>query len=588
MLSNFLKNKETLFNSVIFSTRNLISIYFEKAIYDPELIKILKLSKKNEDVARQKLYHYLFPTYEYLNKKLGTIELHFHTSDCKSFLRFYEPTKFGDDLTKVRPDVVYVKNTKNPVYGFMGGRILFGFRYTFPIISPEGTYLGSVDITKPLDFFINIFSQIDPYSSYKIILKQESLPEKIPKEKYLYSPIQSVNGWVELYNSFKHLHTSSNIYRSLFLHKDFRKNLDISGSQVFLYKRGEEFYKVSLLPLRDFQGKLKGYLIVLNEAEEIKRAYKSFYQNLIIFSSLLIVLFILSIFFISKIQEINLERKKLQALISFMEGGVYFINSKGNIALINKKMSNILGYSEDELLEKVDHEIFHILEKDYCPICECIKSEKRFEGEALFKKKNGEIIFVNVFASSIKENHKILGAIVNFYDITQRKILEQKLYIEAVTDALTTLYNRKFIEEVLSTERNKAILYGDTFSIIFLDLDDFKKINDIYGHEMGDKVLKEIAKILKENLRTTDVVGRWGGEEFIIILRNTKLKDAITLAEILRKKISDYSIDKVWVTASFGVTEYFPREEIGETLKRVDSALYKAKMAGKNCVKYEK
>lgn len=588
-LSRFLETQETLFNSVIFSTKDLISVYFEKIIYDPKIIEILKQSKKHENIARQKLYQYLFPTYKYLNEKLGTMELHFHTSDCKSFLRFYEPTQFGDDLSKVRPDVVYVKNTKHSVYGFIGGRVLFGFRYTFPIITSEGTYLGSVDITKPLDFFLSIFQNIDPYSSYKIIIKQESLPEKIQKGKHSYLLIKPLNNWVEWDQSFlgKNFYKFSNIYKKLFLNSDFKKILNISVSQVFLYKDKEGFYKVSLLPLKDFQGELKGYLVVLNKAEEIERAYKSFYQNLILFSSLLVILFILSIFLISKVQEIALERKKLKTLISFMEGGVYFINSKGNIVLINKKMSDLLGYSEDELLGKIDHEIFHILEEKTCPICECAKSEKKLEGEALFKKKNGETIFVNIFASSIKENQKILGAIVNFYDITQRKILEQKLYIEAFTDGLTTLYNRRFIEEILSTERDKAILYGEPFSIIFLDLDDFKKINDTYGHEVGDKVLKEIAKILKENLRATDILGRWGGEEFIIILKNTKLKDAINLAEILRKKISEYNIDKILVTASFGVTEYFPREEIMKTLKRVDLALYKAKMAGKNCVKYE-
>jgi diguanylate cyclase (GGDEF)-like protein len=155
----------------------------------------------------------------------------------------------------------------------------------------------------------------------------------------------------------------------------------------------------------------------------------------------------------------------------------------------------------------------------------------------------------------------------------------------SITDYLTNLYNRKEIDIILNNYESMFKRYGDAFSIILLDLDNFKNINDTYGHLIGDKVLIEIADILRTMTRKTDIVGRWGGEEFIIICPKTDSGEAFILAEKLREKISSYNFETVGnESASFGVTTYKENDSLSEFLSRADDAMYIAKTKGKNQV----
>jgi len=163
--------------------------------------------------------------------------------------------------------------------------------------------------------------------------------------------------------------------------------------------------------------------------------------------------------------------------------------------------------------------------------------------------------------------------------------INEKLKILSIKDELTGLYNRRKLEELLQDEYQKAKRYNHVFSVVLLDLDDFKKINDNYGHQVGDQVLKEVSKILLDTIRKVDYCGRWGGEEFLILLPDTKLDAAVTLAQRVRKEIEGYSIPKVDnLTSSFGVSVYSPGKEIKDIIKEADEALYRAKEKGKNNV----
>jgi diguanylate cyclase (GGDEF)-like protein len=131
----------------------------------------------------------------------------------------------------------------------------------------------------------------------------------------------------------------------------------------------------------------------------------------------------------------------------------------------------------------------------------------------------------------------------------------------------------------------KSNQYHHPLSIILLDIDKFKEVNDTYGHKVGDIILEEFATILKTHIRTTDFIGRWGGEEFLIICPETTIEGAEALANNLRKVIEEHLFPIiVWKTASFGVTEYIPEEELNAVMKRADDALYNAKKLGRNKV----
>lgn len=155
----------------------------------------------------------------------------------------------------------------------------------------------------------------------------------------------------------------------------------------------------------------------------------------------------------------------------------------------------------------------------------------------------------------------------------------------AVTDKLTNIYNRVKLDTVLEEEINRAQRFGHGFSLIIIDIDYFKEVNDNYGHQVGDIILVEIANILKYYIRNTDTLGRWGGEEFLIICPETKEDEVIKLANNLRKIVQENNFTTVGSkTASFGVTSYIKGDDTSSILKRADDALYKAKTTGRNKV----
>ena len=165
------------------------------------------------------------------------------------------------------------------------------------------------------------------------------------------------------------------------------------------------------------------------------------------------------------------------------------------------------------------------------------------------------------------------------------KDLNKQLEGAALTDSLTGIPNRLYFDQQIEANMRSAQRYGMAFSLIMLDLDYFKQVNDHYGHTVGDRVLREFGQIVKQQLRLTDQFARWGGEEFIIAAPHTQLNDALIVAERIRAAIAQYDFSTVGqVTASIGVIEYRAGETVITVLERVDNALYRAKANGRNRV----
>lgn len=172
------------------------------------------------------------------------------------------------------------------------------------------------------------------------------------------------------------------------------------------------------------------------------------------------------------------------------------------------------------------------------------------------------------------------GILIN---ITAKKAHEDHLITVANTDVLTSLLNRRAYEQIVQAELLRAVRYGHAVSMIMFDLDNFKLINDTYGHDIGDQVLWAIANEARNNIRKLDTLARWGGEEFLILLPETDLVDAFGVAEKLRKALSYFEHDVVGaVTASFGVSQWRTNEPYSGWFNRVDQSLLKAKVNGRN------
>ena len=206
--------------------------------------------------------------------------------------------------------------------------------------------------------------------------------------------------------------------------------------------------------------------------------------------------------------------------------------------------------------------------------------------EGWFDNVGGKKRYIVFDAVPIYNRAKELVAVIEtLQDISERKVLEEELARLATTDALTGLYNRHRFNELLQQEVARARRYHTPLSLIMFDLDYFKNINDTYGHAVGDQVLQTVADVIRKNVRTTDWVGRWGGEEFMVLCPEATENEAVSTAEKLRALVESHTFETVkMITISCGVTRFKAPDSVDAFVSRADDGLYRAKGKGRNIV----
>ncbi len=255
------------------------------------------------------------------------------------------------------------------------------------------------------------------------------------------------------------------------------------------------------------------------------------------------------------------------------------IDKNGWIQDVSNAFLKMFNYTKDKLVGKPYFEIFkRDMPKDILDeIIRYSKSGRVWKGIIRIKRENGEYSWLDAKVTpKFNENKEYLGFKFIGKDVTDK--------ILATIDPLTKVYNRLKFDEILQTEIERAKRYKTSFSLIMFDIDDFKKINDTFGHQVGDFILKEMARLVKKNIRATDFLARWGGEEFMVLAPHTNITCAEKLACKLKIVIENHDFKIGKITASFGVTEYEEGDTPNSIIHRADEALYQAKNKGKNQV----
>jgi len=293
-----------------------------------------------------------------------------------------------------------------------------------------------------------------------------------------------------------------------------------------------------------------------------------------------------------KVSELTAMNEHLHGLIDMLPQIIVETDIEGNLVFANQKTFELTGYTREDFIKGINAAQLVIPEersKVKQNMQKVLNGEKLQGTEYTALRKDGSTYPVCVYSSFKIDKGRTIGIRSIIIDFTERKKTEEQLKKASLSDFLTGLANRRNILKRLDYEMSLYQRQANAFSIILCDIDHFKKINDTYGHDFGDLVLKAITDTLSRTLRKIDIASRWGGEEFLILLPACDQKASRTAAERLRRAIEEMKIENdyfyVKVTMSFGVATWLNTlNDIEELIKLADQNLYRAKDEGRNRV----
>lgn len=289
------------------------------------------------------------------------------------------------------------------------------------------------------------------------------------------------------------------------------------------------------------------------------------------------------------------EEERLKLTMAIEQATISFLMTDENriIEYVNPAFEKTTGYSSNEAIGQNISFLKSELtsEKVYDELWKVVMNGETWEGELINKRKDGSIYYAESKITPVLDiNGELISILSIKQDITERKELEEKLMKASIMDSLTNIYNRRYVFEVLEQMAEVYKRKGDNFSVDILDIDFFKKVNDTFGHPAGDFILQEFARIIGEGIRSSDILGRHGGEEFIILFTNcNKQNSKIVVDKILkrvRNTIFKYDENEIRFTFSAGISDAlgfdinkFSHENL---IKSADERLYEAKNTGRN------
>ncbi|MCX6005134.1 MAG: GGDEF domain-containing protein [Chloroflexi bacterium] len=285
-------------------------------------------------------------------------------------------------------------------------------------------------------------------------------------------------------------------------------------------------------------------------------------------------------------------------LLDNLYDGVYFVDKKRIIPFWNKAAEKITGYTSEEVLGKgcFDNILVHVDEngkalcKSGCPLRATMKDGSSREASVYLRHKDGYRLPVIMKVNSIHDSRgTVRGGIQSFNDNSSVLAVKERaadLEKMALIDALTGVGNRRYADMSLQNNLAELKRYGWTFGVLFADIDHFKTVNDTYGHEAGDEVLKMVAQTILSNMRSFDFIFRWGGEEFLLIITNVDSEKLYHFADRLRMLVQNAALplesNLVRVTISIGGTFARPDDREKSVMRRIDQLMYRCKHAGRN------
>ena len=353
-------------------------------------------------------------------------------------------------------------------------------------------------------------------------------------------------------------------------------------------------YVVTFLDIQDSNHKNAAYIVSfgeMNDVVKLTNTYKNFISILFLSSFLLFVL--ISVVII-QVQRLKDESSKLTQFIDIQDSIVVLTDGK-KFKFANKKFFDFFAYKNLDAFLKEHNCVCELFTKHngFFTLSDVKASEAHWVESLLNLSGRNRIVSMldtmqvpHAFTISInKYDHE--NYVINFSDISDTMHEKLQLQQEVIIDQLTKAYNRAYFEKTIATILEHHKENGQKTGVIFFDIDHFKDVNDTYGHEVGDEVLKTVVNIAKNSIRNSDKLIRWGGEEFLIIVPTNSIEELQQIAENIRKRIEKHPFHVIKsLTCSFGLSIHLDNTDIYESVKKSDEKLYEAKESGRNRVAF--
>lgn len=519
-----------------------------------------------------KLYDLIRPDWEVLQHENPWLTvMQFHNADGTSLLRLHQPQVYGDNIASKRSMVAYAHKSAQSIAGFEEGRQGLAFRILIPVFN-QGTYIGSIEFGIAAPYFTDKIRRFAGYDSFFFVHKNAlgtfgRMGHSVIINEYIGIDIPSS-------------------YRP-FIRK-YADNYSKLQNGIIVYTG--ETYEVNVLQIKDYRARSVGVIMFVRPTGD----FKGHLRHMIVASALIALLLIFIIAFL-----VDRGYSLITAKMSFQERYSQMILDSVPSPVIVTDGEYLIA-ANSSFLEYLHYESVASFKRDHLCVCEYFETG---DTDEYLMPVHDDQRWTEYMLEHPLQTHKAkitVEGVTTVFEvrISVLKVNEERRYVvifndismmqlQTMTDPLTMLANRLHFKMVYQHTVNIAHRTEKPLGVIFFDIDHFKNVNDQYGHLQGDMILKQIASIVRQRTRKSDIIARWGGEEFVLLLPDTSLEESISVAEMLRKAIDTEEFETVGnVTCSFGVATLEENEEGEELLKRADERLYEAKENGRNKVIY--
>jgi len=567
---------------------------FNETINKPAVINLMyqavRSDRQKQALLRHQLHTMMQPSYQgLLQNHLN--QIHFHLPDLSSFLRMHRPAVFGDNLASVRPALAVASKRRAYVSGFEVGRHEGGFRFIFPLFRGE-ELAGTVETSISFDSFTTQLRRRFA-GEYILLIKSDLTTQRLfsnVQSRLVPSPFSSQFLQAPIQDNFHSDHLSaaeitmvatavkSELEQAQLAKRPIALAAPLQNSTVSVY----------LLPLTNIEGTPEAFLVQLNRDANLQSLKEGYV--IAAWSASLVALLggVLIVSLYNRAREMSGLNRLFHQAIDALPYPFHIIDTQTyRIKVANRKASHGVEKVEEMTCHALSHGSAQPCDSGEhpCPIKTVMETGTAAVVEHRHYTADGEEKIVEVHGYPIHDEQGGIRRCIEYViDVTERRLMEQQLQRLAETDPLTGTANRRRFYDKLAVEIDRAVRHDRQLSVLMLDLDHFKEINDKNGHDVGDRVLARLVELLGSLLRTSDLLGRSGGDEFLILAPETGFDDARILAHKLlvavREKLHDPQAGPV--TVSMGTASFKAGDTPDELIKRADLALYRAKQQGRD------